>query len=192
MARKDDTKKKIMHVALKLFSEQGYYQTTTKQVAQEAGINEVTLFRHFGTKENLFQETTQEYVIEINFSREFKKIITADFKETIEKLALLYLDYCRQNTKLYKIQMRLSDETKSFTKLKLSIEFKKYLVLYFKTLAGTKIISGDASIMADSLIGAWLGSFTVYLLSAGTFSDNDLDAIVLEQARQFSSHYEKR
>ena len=61
MSKTKGTRDKIMSVALKLFSEQGYYSTTTSQIANEAGVNEVTIFRHFKTKENLFQETTQNY-----------------------------------------------------------------------------------------------------------------------------------
>lgn len=37
-----------------LFTELGYSGTTTRKIAEAAGINEVTLFRKFGTKENLF------------------------------------------------------------------------------------------------------------------------------------------
>lgn len=36
-----------------LFVRQGITQTTTRQIADAAGVNEVTLFRHFGTKQGL-------------------------------------------------------------------------------------------------------------------------------------------
>ncbi len=48
------TKNKILDAALTLFTELGYSGTTTRKIAEVAGINEVTLFRKFGTKENLF------------------------------------------------------------------------------------------------------------------------------------------
>ena len=54
MKYNNETSEKIMKVSLKLFSEQGYYPTTTKQIAEEAGVNELTIFRHFGSKSNLF------------------------------------------------------------------------------------------------------------------------------------------
>ncbi len=37
----------------------GYSGTTTRKIAEAAGINEVTLFRKFGTKENLFFEAIE-------------------------------------------------------------------------------------------------------------------------------------
>ncbi len=48
------TKNKILDAAITLFTELGYSATTTRKIAEAAGINEVTLFRKFGTKENLF------------------------------------------------------------------------------------------------------------------------------------------
>ncbi|WP_413800638.1 TetR/AcrR family transcriptional regulator [Streptomyces iranensis] len=43
----------ILETALRLFTEQGYDETTIAQVAREAGVSQRTLFRYFGTKEDL-------------------------------------------------------------------------------------------------------------------------------------------
>ncbi|MHC3475585.1 TetR/AcrR family transcriptional regulator [Streptomyces sp. 7R007] len=43
----------ILATALRLFSEQGYDETTIAQIAREAGVSQRTLFRYFGTKEDL-------------------------------------------------------------------------------------------------------------------------------------------
>ncbi|WP_133912115.1 TetR/AcrR family transcriptional regulator [Streptomyces sp. NBC_00582] len=43
----------ILDTALKLFAERGYERTTIAQIAQEAGISQRSLFRYFGTKEDL-------------------------------------------------------------------------------------------------------------------------------------------
>jgi AcrR family transcriptional regulator len=42
-----------MQAASNLFAEKGYTGTTTRAIAELAGVNEVTLFRHFGSKEKL-------------------------------------------------------------------------------------------------------------------------------------------
>lgn len=49
-----DIELKIMDAALKVFSQNGYRNATTKAIAMEAGVNESTLFRKFKNKENLF------------------------------------------------------------------------------------------------------------------------------------------
>jgi AcrR family transcriptional regulator len=43
----------ILETALRLFTEQGYDQTSIAQIALEAGVSQRTLFRYFGTKEDL-------------------------------------------------------------------------------------------------------------------------------------------
>src|SRR5687768_5683895 len=46
----------ILDATLRVFGEAGSRGATTRRIAQEAGVNEVTLFRHFGSKEKLLQE----------------------------------------------------------------------------------------------------------------------------------------
>lgn len=43
----------ILRTALRLFTRQGYDETTVAQIAREAGVSQRTLFRYFGTKEDL-------------------------------------------------------------------------------------------------------------------------------------------
>ena len=49
-----------MESALLLFSTQGITATTTKQIAERAGVNEVTLFRQFGSKQGLLLAVLKE------------------------------------------------------------------------------------------------------------------------------------
>lgn len=51
-----DLREKILRAAGRLFCECGVRGTTTRRIADEAGVNEVTLFRQFGTKEELLRE----------------------------------------------------------------------------------------------------------------------------------------
>lgn len=191
MSKKNETRSKIMSVALKLFSEQGYYSTTTKQIANEAEVNEITIFRHFKTKENLFQETTENYVMEVHIDEIVMKIKDNDFTESVRILARKYLDLCFENIKLYKVQMKLADKEKEFVKLKLSREFQKVLFNYFKELKSKDKINGDPDLMSVTLINSLLGAFTVYVLSNDTFTDIAIEEMADEHARQFVAFYKK-
>lgn len=53
MGRWERTHEALRQAALELFSERGYDATGTAQVAEHAGVSEMTLFRHFPTKEAL-------------------------------------------------------------------------------------------------------------------------------------------
>ncbi len=192
MAKKEETRIRIMKEALRIFSKQGYYQTTTKKISLAAEVNELTLFRHFGTKEKLFQETTTYYVEEINIKSEISRLIRQDFEESILEIARDYLDFCFKNKELYKIQMGLSDEMKDFVRLKLSRGFKKELEEYFTHLVEDNQIDGDPVMMSVVFINCMLGAFTVYLLTGDTFSSISIQNIIDEQAKQFASYYRKQ
>lgn len=57
----DDTRQRILLAAAQVFSENGYARATTRALAAAAGVNEVTLFRHFGSKENLFAAVIEQF-----------------------------------------------------------------------------------------------------------------------------------
>jgi AcrR family transcriptional regulator len=48
------TRERILDAGLRTFAEKGFTGATTKEISMKAGVNEVTLFRHFGSKEALF------------------------------------------------------------------------------------------------------------------------------------------
>src|ERR1017187_9657919 len=50
------TRAHILVPAARLYGEHGFRGTTTRRIAEEAGVNEVTLFRLFGTKTALLLE----------------------------------------------------------------------------------------------------------------------------------------
>lgn len=51
-----DTREAILAAALEAYSKYGFRGATTRRIAEIAGVNEVTLFRHFGSKEALVGE----------------------------------------------------------------------------------------------------------------------------------------
>jgi AcrR family transcriptional regulator len=46
----------LLDAAARVYSEAGYRGATTRRIAFEAGVNEITLFRHFGSKDVLMRE----------------------------------------------------------------------------------------------------------------------------------------
>ncbi len=56
----EKTQERILQAAGHLFAEQGYERTTTKQLAEAAGIAEGTLFRHFESKKAILAEVIHQ------------------------------------------------------------------------------------------------------------------------------------
>src|SRR5687768_17921368 len=50
----EERRLQILAVAVSLFSERGFRGTTTREIAQAAGVSEAMVFRHFATKEELY------------------------------------------------------------------------------------------------------------------------------------------
>ena len=51
----------LIEVALRLFAEQGYDGTATRDIAEAAGVAESLLFRHFDTKREILRAVIQAY-----------------------------------------------------------------------------------------------------------------------------------
>jgi AcrR family transcriptional regulator len=50
----EERRLQILIVAISLFAKKGFRGTTTKEIAQAAGVSEAMVFRHFATKEELY------------------------------------------------------------------------------------------------------------------------------------------
>ena len=59
-----DPRQRIVQAAARVFAETGYRGATTRRIAHAANVNEVTLFRHFRSKEELLREAIAQAVRE--------------------------------------------------------------------------------------------------------------------------------
>lgn len=56
----DLTRQRILDAAQEVFSRDGFQGATTREIAREAGVNEVTIFRHFHTRDELLHATLKQ------------------------------------------------------------------------------------------------------------------------------------
>ncbi|HEX9918922.1 MAG TPA: TetR/AcrR family transcriptional regulator [Pyrinomonadaceae bacterium] len=63
----EDRRKQILLVAMRLFSQHGFRGTTTKEIAQAAGVSEAMVFRHFANKEELYSAIIDHKACADNF-----------------------------------------------------------------------------------------------------------------------------
>jgi len=55
------TRERISEAALHLISQKGYHGASTREIARAAGVTEITLFRHFGSKEALLEDVLNRF-----------------------------------------------------------------------------------------------------------------------------------
>lgn len=58
-----------------MFARKGYQGTTTREIAEQAGVNEALLFRHFPSKENLYWTLIEELCIARGKRHRVKQIL---------------------------------------------------------------------------------------------------------------------
>lgn len=56
MSKREQTRQKILTSAWQLFEQQGYQETSTRQIARHAGVADGTVFSHFETKLAILRE----------------------------------------------------------------------------------------------------------------------------------------
>ncbi|KAM3115854.1 TetR family transcriptional regulator [Phormidesmis sp. 146-33] len=88
------TRQRLINAALELFAAQGVTETTTKQIAELADVNEVTLFRHFGNKHGLLLAVIEEAAVFTNLGQDL--IQRADQTSSIYQALKDYATACLQ------------------------------------------------------------------------------------------------
>ena len=77
-AEKNVTEVRIVEAAVQLFSRQGYKGTSTREIAQLAGLNEATVFRYFARKTDLFWAAAESRLNRLKLSRELQNGMATD------------------------------------------------------------------------------------------------------------------
>ena len=67
---------RIVEAAVQLFARQGFSATTTRRIARLADVNEVSLFRYFSTKEELFWAALQSRLTRLRMRKELRNGLT--------------------------------------------------------------------------------------------------------------------
>jgi AcrR family transcriptional regulator len=93
---KVSTRDKILEAAMKLFADKGFSGTTTKEIAELAGVNEALIFRYFSTKRDLYGAIIEKKIEE----EPGIKLLLEDLRETrddwliFKSIAMRMFDRC--------------------------------------------------------------------------------------------------
>lgn len=134
--KEDKTKEKILSAAKDVFSSKGYTRATTKEISNVAGVAEITIFRRFESKSNLFRETIINYLVDpmLDYSISYEQ---SSVKEKILNIIEERINTLRNNKDLFMsaiCEARHNDEVKNmiqeiylkvFEILSLSIKYEQ-------------------------------------------------------------------
>lgn len=105
----DERRQQIIDSAESLFSENGFRGTTTKTIADRAGISEATVFKHFANKDELYRAILDQKSCSSLFTDPFEKMESAiaerDDFAVFYTMALSALTNHRDDTSFLRLMM---------------------------------------------------------------------------------------
>ena len=164
MTKPLSTRNKILQSTLSLIKKKGFRGVTTKEIAQHANVNEVTIFRHFGKKLNIFNTIIEEYSYIPSFEKLLHEELVWNLKEDLHTITKTYFTYFKKNADVIKIAYK---ELGSFPELDKKItaipsQLQELLVQYLDKMQElNKIKECDSNAIATSFISMNFG----YLIS---------------------------
>lgn len=166
------TEGRIVEAAVQLFSRHGYKGTSTRDISQLAKVNEVTLFRYFPRKVDLFWAAAESRLSRVRMGRELQSNLAADAElhVIVPMLSLFLLENIFDQPDLIRLLYVAGFEVPGAERM-----VREYLGPYFDVIHGyfercaAKGLIGNVepSIATLSLAGIVSAHHTLYQLFTG-------------------------
>lgn len=187
-----DKQQKIVESAIQLFAEKGYANTSTSEIAKAAGVAEGTIFRHYGTKDNLLLSVILPFIKEsIPTMAEdvFKEIMSKEitcFEDFLRALLKNRLNFFKENREIFQIFVKellyneqLKTEILPFFAENIVSRVTKVIEVYKERGELADIPTSTIQKMLFTLVGGYFVSRFVLLTNAPFASDEEeIDSVV--------------
>jgi len=184
------TSEKILLAAIDLMAEKGYDGTTTKEIALAAGVNEVTLFRHFGTKEKLLEAAFNRFHYGDEMTKLFNESLKGNLHEDLLALSRMYHKIMSRNRKLISIALKGSSILPDSVLQEASRSpkhLKNLLADYLTSMSSQgKAVTSNPEIQALSFMWMNYGAFISRLNAKEADSEQTLNEFIEESVRLFT------
>ncbi|MED4125113.1 TetR/AcrR family transcriptional regulator [Halalkalibacterium halodurans] len=130
------TSEKLMIAAIDLISERGYNGVTTLEIAAAAGFSEKTLFRHFGSKQNLLEQAFDRFHYGEEMKGLFKEKLVWDLHEDLLMISQTYHTIMNRNRKMIQIAIKEGKNLPGFRERthRHPQQLKEFLTTYFSEM----------------------------------------------------------
>lgn len=147
------TEEKIIKAATKLFSSKGYDATKTKEIAALAGISEVTLFKYFPSKKDLYLKVSDDDLHALKFKRLFDDNEDLEFEQLLKTVLLEVTKEFSANKEIISMHIKEKSGLMPDRNIKmLDNPLFKRALSHFEKAVQENIIKGDPEELCSILI----------------------------------------
>lgn len=175
-------REQLIAVATKVFAKFGYDATTTKVIAQAAGVTEPILYRHFVTKQELFIAITRE--MSRQTLRDWHALIVKidDPAEQLREIARQFASHLKERSDAYRVIHNALTTSRDRKVIAVLREHYKQIEAFFTKIITTGIERGVFRKMRAKtpcwlLINTGLG-FALVTLNLAPFETFDVEEAI--------------
>lgn len=159
------TEDKILMAAAELFQEKGFHAVSMKNIAGQANVSEMTVFRHFSSKKQVLEAVIKKLTYDtyiFSFQEIFEKKICWELETDLLLICETYQHIMYENRSVFLITMR---EEKTIPEITEFIrqgppQFESFLQQYFSAMMEReKIIPGNVEALALNFMAVNFGYF---------------------------------
>ncbi|MGI0495321.1 TetR/AcrR family transcriptional regulator [Alkalinema pantanalense CENA528] len=175
-----ETRDRILKAALKLFARRGFDGTTTRDLAEAAGVAEGTLFRHFSHKKAILVEVATQGWIELltDLLTELSEMASYKAVAQVMRKRMLHL---QENTDLLRVcfmEVQFHEDLRDRIQGEVIEKMTDVAEAFFQTAMDQGIYRKmDARLVAR----VFLGMFTIAGFSQSTITDPGSSAKELQE-----------
>lgn len=169
-------------------AQKGYNGVTTREIAAAAGVNEVTLFRHFGSKQKLLEAAFERFHYSEDMKKLFQEQIVWDLQADLTLISRTYHAIMQRNRNMYKIAFKEADQLPGFLERanQSPKQLKMLLTEYFGTMAEKgKLIHTNPELQAVLFMFLNFGAFVSSLYGDDSFPVLAKEEFIEENVRLF-------
>ena len=148
------TRERILRAAREVFERNGTRGTTTREVADRAGVNEATIFRHFGNKTALL-EAMREWSVEQAGLHAAVDHLSGDLEPDLKAICTVLYEGMMRNQAIIRISLaeEATDPDQLPSCLRGPTQIMHRLVAYLQTHIDAGEIKGNARQLAALIMG---------------------------------------
>ncbi len=168
----EDTRARILAAARDLYERAGSRGTTTRSVADLARVNEATLFRHFGTKQQLIAAMLEHFTEASTFGETIESVQRgATLERQLAMLGNAAIEAIRRKEKLIKVAMaeEITNPEGHNCAWRAPAAARRHLRGYFAARIAAGELRGDP----DFLARTFLSLFFTFVMARAVWGDGE-------------------